>query len=139
MNRRSKKQQLVSEINITPFTDVILVLLIIFMVMTPLMSQSHLTVNLPRAKSGTPPEKTTQERAEILITREGVVYLDGKPVTREKLNEGIALLHRNDPNLSVVVRSDKSVKFQEIVEVLDVLAGLGVTKLHIAATKDEHK
>ena len=139
MNRRPKKQELVSEINIAPFTDVILVLLIIFMVMTPLISQSHITVHLPTAKSGTPAEKTAQERAEIAITREGAVYLDGKPVTREKLNEAVAFLHRNNPNLSVVVHSDKSVKFQEIVEVLDVLAGLGITKLHIAATKDQQE
>ena len=136
MNARPGRQRFVAEINITPFTDVILVLLIIFMIMTPLMSQSHITVHLPEAKSGTPAAKTTQGQVEITITREGAMYLDGKLVTREKLHEGIRFLYRNNPHLSVVVRSDKGVAFQNIVDVLDVLTEVGVAKLNIAAISD---
>lgn len=137
MNRPSRKQRLVSEINITPFTDVILVLLIIFMITTPLISQTNLKVNLPAAKSGTQPETIRQSKADITITREGPVYLNGKLVTKKELREQIRIMYGNNPGLVVTVHSDKTVKFQDIVNVLDPLTELGITKLNIAATAEE--
>ncbi len=137
MNRPPRKQKLVAEINITPFTDVILVLLIIFMITTPLISQTNLKVNLPTAKSGTQPEAAKASKAEITISREGPVYLNGKVVNKKELKEEIRAMHNNNPELSVTVRSDKSVKFQDIVNVLDPLTELGINKLNIAATAQD--
>lgn len=137
MNVKSRKQRLVADINITPFTDVILVLLVIFMITTPLISQSNIKVNLPEAKGGIPPEGAMrQAQAEITITREGMVYLDEKLVTRKELKDQIKITHHNNPDLTVIVRSDKFVRFQEIVNVLDPLTELGITKLNIAATAE---
>ncbi len=76
-----------AEINITPFTDVILVLLVIFIITTPLISQTNIKVDLPKAKSAKPLEGASQIQTEITITREGPVYLDGKLVTRRELKE----------------------------------------------------
>jgi biopolymer transport protein ExbD len=137
MNTKSRKQRLVADINITPFTDVILVLLVIFMIATPLISQSNIKVDLPEAKSGVSGEGVRKIQAEITISREGPVYLDGKLVTKAELREKIKAMHRSDPSLRVTVRADKSVRFQDIVNVLDPLTGLGITKLNIAATKEE--
>ncbi|MCX5714581.1 MAG: biopolymer transporter ExbD [Candidatus Omnitrophica bacterium] len=136
MKQSLRKQRLVADINITPFTDVILVLLVIFMITTPLISQSNIKVNLPEARSGLPAGKNRQQEAEVTITREGVVYLDGKLVTRKELKDQVKKMYVNDPELSVTVRSDKFVRFQEIVNVLDPLTELGVTKLNIAATTE---
>jgi biopolymer transport protein ExbD len=137
MKRRSRKQNLVAEINITPFTDVILVLLVIFMITTPLISQSNIKVDLPKAKSGQPVEAGQSSGAEIIVTREGPVYLDGKVVTRKEMGKELEDLKKENHDLSVVVRSDKTVRFQDIVNVLDMLTELGITKLKIAATAQE--
>ncbi len=137
MNKKPRRQGLVAEINITPFTDVILVLLVIFMITTPLIFQLNIKVNLPSAKSGKPAENARQEQADITITREGPIYLNGKLVTKKELKAQISMMHRNNPGLNVIVRSDKSVKFQEIVSVLDPLTELGITKINIATTTEQ--
>lgn len=133
MNVKSRKQKLVSEINITPFTDVILVLLIIFMITTPLISQSNLKVQLPKAKSGAKPEAARQLQADITITNEGLVYLNEKLVTRKELRERVVILHKDNPGLGVILHSDRAVRFKDIVSVLDLLTELGIKNLNIAA------
>lgn len=135
MNLRKPKQRLIAEINITPFTDVILVLLIIFMITTPLILQSSLKVNLPQAASAAPVNDMSQ--ANIVITNEGVVYLDGVVVTRKELKERVSLKHRNNPALGVIVSSDRLVRFKDIVGVLDILNTTGIRNLNIAATTDK--
>ena len=137
MNRHSRKQRLVADINITPFTDVILVLLVIFMITTPLISQSNIKVNLPEASGEKSQGKIRQTQAEITITREGIIYLDGKLVTRKELKEQMKVMQRKNPDLTVTVRSDKFVKFQDLVNVLDPLTELGITRLNIAATAEQ--
>jgi biopolymer transport protein TolR len=137
MNRRSRKQRLVSEINITPFTDVILVLLVIFMITTPLITQLNIKINLPDAKNGVPPESMRQAQADITITREGMIYLDGKFVTRKELKEQLIIMHQKSSDLMVTMRSDKFVRFEVIVDVLDQLNELGITKVNIAAMAEQ--
>jgi TonB system transport protein ExbD (group 2) len=131
MNYKLRKQKLVSEINITPFTDVILVLLIIFMITTPLISQAGLKVRLPEAKSASPMKG--KEQAEITITNEGTIYLEGKLVTRKELKNRMGSLYLDNPSIAVVLSADKLVNFKEIVGVLDILNALGIKNLNIAA------
>jgi biopolymer transport protein ExbD len=135
MHGRLRKQRLVSDINITPFTDVILVLLVIFMITTPLISQSRIKVNVPEAKSGSAAEDLRQE-ADISITREGMVYLDGKLVTRKELRDRARAMHANNPGLNFTVHSDKNVRFQEVVAVLDPLNDIGISKINIAVSNE---
>jgi biopolymer transport protein TolR len=136
MKPATRKQRLVAEINITPFTDVILVLLVIFMIATPLISQPRIKVDLPEAKAGKT-ENSLRDHAEITISREGTVYLDGRLVTRKELKRQIYMLHRSYPDLNVTLRSDKFVKFQDIVNILDPLTELGITKVNIAASAEQ--
>jgi len=135
MNLRTHKQRLIAEINITPFTDVILVLLIIFMITTPLILQSSLKVNLPQAASASAIKEMGP--VNIIISNEGAVYLDGAMVTRKELKERINSRHRNDPNLAVIVSSDRLVRFKDIVDILDILNTIGIRNLNIAATTDK--
>jgi biopolymer transport protein ExbD len=137
ISNRFRKQKLVTEINITPFTDVILVLLIIFMITTPLIFQSNIKVNLPQAASGKSPDSARQAQVGITITNEGLIYLDELPVTRKEFREKINSLHRSNPDLSVILRSDRLVRFKDIVDVLDPITEMGITKLSIAVTPEK--
>jgi len=135
MNLRLHKQRLISEINITPFTDVILVLLIIFMITTPLILQSSLKVNLPKAASASAVKEMSP--VDITITNEGTVYLDGAMVTRKELRERILSKAKDNPSLAVIVSSDRLVRFKDIVDVLDIINTAGLKNLNIAATNEK--
>ena len=139
MKRRSRKQRLMAEINITPFTDVILVLLIIFMITTPLLSQAQtkqIKVNLPSAKHAVAmPNKG--EVVEITLSSEGPMYLDGAIVTLKDLEANLGIQKKNNPQISVLVRVDRLVAFKNVVRVLDVLNGLGIERLRIATEEEK--
>ena len=133
MIRTSRKQRLVSEINITPFTDVILVLLVIFMITTPLMSQSTLKVTLPEAKSAQPLDKGNQTKVYVTINNEGMLFLDNAVITRKELKDKLSGVQKKNPDVGVVLRADKSARFKDVVEVLDALNELAIAKLDIEA------
>jgi biopolymer transport protein TolR len=131
MKPRARKQKAIAEINITPFTDVILVLLVIFMITTPLMLQSNIKVNIPNAASAKTSDSSGQ--LTITVTDKGQIYVDGAPVNKKELKEKVTLMHKKDRNLKVMLLSDKSAKFSDVVSVLDVMNGLGISSLNIAA------
>ena len=129
-----RQQKLIAEINITPFTDVILVLLIIFMITTPLILQSNIKVNLPSSSSGQPQEETKQ--INVTVTSEGMVYLNNKMTSKKTLRDEIARLHQANPDLEVILFSDRMVRFKDLVALLDIFNELGIRNLNIA-TKTE--
>ncbi len=131
MNRRSHRPRPITDINITPFTDVILVLLIIFMVATPLILQASINIKLPEASTAVPLKNLSQRY--ITITAEGVVYLDKEIVTRKELKRKMESFQKENPDLSVVLRVDKAVRFNEVVSILDTLTELQIHNLSIAA------
>ena len=131
MIRKFTAQKPIADINITPFTDVILVLLIIFMIATPLILQRNIEVNLPQSKSSSPINDTKPKY--ITVTAEGVVYLDKDLVTQKELKEKMRSIREKDPEIGVILMADQSVRFKNVVEVLDTLNELGVRHLNIAA------
>ena len=131
MNARLRKQKAIAEINITPFTDVILVLLIIFMVTTPLIIQTSIKVNLPNAKSAKVVD--TSNQIDITVSNKSMIYVEGNPITKEALREKVSELYKNNPSLKVVLFSDKQARFKDIVAVLDIMNDLGIKSLNIAA------
>ena len=131
MKELSRKQKAIAEINITPFTDVILVLLVIFMITTPLMVQTSIKVNLPNAKSAKTGD--TSNQVEITVSNKSAIYLDGNLITKEDLKEKMSALSKNNPSIKVVLFSDKLARFKDIVSVLDIMNGLGIKSLNIAA------
>lgn len=130
-SNRQRKQRIVADINITPFTDVILVLLVIFMVTTPLMSQSTLKVKLPEAKSAQPMDSGNDTKVYVTVNNEGILYLNNKIVTRKELKEQLGAIQRKNPQVGVVLRADKASRFKDVVEVLDSLNELAIAKLDI--------
>ncbi len=131
-NLKGRKQKLIAEINITPFTDVILVLLVIFMITTPLMMQSGIKVNAQKAVNAKP-LKNTKAQVTITVNDENLVYLDSQLVTKKELREKISQMHNDNPDLEVILLSDKMVRFKDIVAVLDSVNDLGIKNLNIAS------
>lgn len=135
MKKWHDRQRVMAEINITPFTDVILVLLIIFMITTPLILQSNIKVSLPEAASGKPLTSTRQ--INITVADDNSVYLDNKLITRKELRARVAVMHRENPDMEVILFADRMVKFKNIVAVLDDLNELGIKNLNIAAKVEQ--
>ncbi len=130
MRNPSRRQKPFTEINTAPFTDIILVLMAIFMVTTPLVMQSNIQVNLPSSKTGQPHKDSRQ--ISVMITSEGLIYLDNKATSKKTFKAEIAKLHQDNPNLEVILFSDKMVRFKDIVGLLDIFNELEIRNLNIA-------
>ena len=122
--KRRRKPHLMAEINITPFTDVVLVLLIIFMIATPFIYQSSMMVELPQASM---PEEKAQDIV-ITINAQGDVYLDEEKVDLDALQRRVTSMVENEPDLSVIVNGHKNVRYDAVIQVMDVLKQSGVSK-----------
>jgi biopolymer transport protein TolR len=122
MRRRTKTPQLMAEINITPFTDVVLVLLIIFMIATPFIYQSSMKVQLPQATKSA----ETSRDVTIIINAEGEVFLDDARIELEALKDKLKTMVQNNPDLSVIINGDKNVRYDAVIQVMDVLTQAGV-------------
>jgi biopolymer transport protein ExbD len=120
--KKRRKSNIMAEINITPFTDVVLVLLIIFMIATPFIYQSSMMVELPRASI---PEEKNQDIV-ITINAQGDVYLDDIKIDLDMLKNRITSMVKNEPDLSVIVNGDKNVRYDAVIQVMDVLKQAGV-------------
>ncbi len=111
-----------AEINITPFTDVVLVLLIIFMIATPFIYQSSMNVQLPQASKS---EETTRDMI-VTINSRGEVYLDNAKMDLNTLKVKLSAAVRSKPNASVIINGDKNVRYDSVIQVMDVLTRAGV-------------
>lgn len=122
MNRKMKKSKMIAEINITPFTDVVLVLLIIFMIATPFIYQSSMNVQLPQASKS---EETTRDMI-VTINSRGEVFLDNSKMDLNTLKVKLSAAVRNKPNASVIINGDKNVRYDSVIQVMDILTRAGV-------------
>jgi biopolymer transport protein TolR len=119
----TRERDVLSEINVTPFVDVMLVLLVIFMVTAPLLQQG-IDVNLPKAKGkDLPPE----ERITLVIKRDGVIYLNDNPVSLPEMRKKLASISKLNPN--VFLKADKDVPYGFVVEVMGDIKEAGIEKL----------
>ena len=111
-----------AEINITPFTDVVLVLLIIFMIATPFIYQSSMNVQLPQASKS---EETTRDLI-VTINSRGDVFLDKTKMDLSTLRIRLSAAVRSKPQTSVIINGDKNVRYDSVIQVMDVLTQAGV-------------
>ena len=130
------KYRIMAEINMIPLIDVALVLLIIFMVMTPYLIKSQIKINLPKAKL----KETVPNPEQILniqVDTAGLIFIDGQTVPKEAL-EGRLRARLSDPqNQPVMIEADQDVKFQHVVTVMDAVKRIGVSKLGINVRHDK--
>ena len=131
MRRYSDKQALstLAEINVTPLLDLAFVLLIIFMITTPLLENSmDLIVPTSQAADG------AVDPAKVLtvsIDRDDVIKLEEETVTLGSLEEQLAELRQSEPQTAVVVRAHRDLPVQRFINVMDVIARAGVTKVGV--------
>ncbi len=120
--RRRETSKLMAEINITPFTDVVLVLLIIFMIATPFIYQSSTKVDLPKIS------KANETPRDIIITIDawGNVFLEEKKVDLTTLKVRLSGLVKAKPEASVIINGDKNVRYDSVMQVMDILTQAGV-------------
>lgn len=118
----------ISEINVTPFVDVVLVLLVIFMVTTPMLVREQMSVNLPKTQTG---EKSTSQAIAIVIQKDGHVLLMEKPVSFDQIEPLIKQIIATNPDSQAVISADEDSKHGDVVRVMDAIKHAGLTKFAI--------
>jgi biopolymer transport protein ExbD len=119
----TRRRGLITDINVTPLVDIMLVLLIIFMLTAHLIARQEIEVKLPKAAQGGTMLPTT---LAVTLTREGRMFMNGQPVGAAALRRAIAAAVAKDPQTQVVVAGDRDVTHGRVVWVLDLVKGLGV-------------
>ena len=123
--KADRDRRVLSEINVTPFVDVMLVLLVIFMVTAPLLQQG-IDVNLPKAKGkDLPPE----ERITLAIKKDGAIYMNDNPVSVTDMRQKLEAISKLNPN--VYLKADKGVPYGLVVEVIGEIKDAGIERLGI--------
>jgi biopolymer transport protein ExbD len=138
MRRYSQRQSLssLSEINITPLLDLAFVLLIIFMITTPLL-ESSMNLVIPSSSEKNPPINSAQVQT-ISIDRADMIKLNDETVDPGTLAARLAELKQSNPDVAVVIRPDRDLPVQKLVTLMDALQRAQITKVGIA-TKSEGK
>jgi biopolymer transport protein ExbD/biopolymer transport protein TolR len=126
LSKRDEGSKVNSDINVTPMVDVMLVLLIIFMVVTPML-QRGVSVDMAKVNNPTPMEDADKEDALLVsITRDGQVYLGSDRITVDALTTKVKDRLTNAPNKRVFVKSDMRARYGGFVQVVDAVRAAGV-------------
>jgi biopolymer transport protein TolR len=126
-----------SEINVTPLVDVMLVLLIIFMVTAPMM-QEGVTVDLPEAKGAPIQKEQKKEEIIIAISDKGKIFVNETEIAEDELVQRIVDTTTKSPDKEVYLRADKSVPYGIVVRVMGALKAAGVANLGMITTPAEN-
>jgi len=132
--RPARRRRPLSEINVTPFVDVMLVLLIVFMVTAPLLTVG-VPVDLPKTRA----QALGQDREPLSVTvkRDGKVYIQNIPVAEDELVAKLAAIAANGYDQRIFVRGDRSVDYGRVMSVMGLLSAAGFT--HIGLVTDVEK
>jgi biopolymer transport protein ExbD/biopolymer transport protein TolR len=125
LERRATPQPM-SEINMTPLIDVMLVLLVIFMITAPLIASS-LKLNLPRADAATP--ANAPQAVNVTIAPDGQLYWEDQAVSPQQLGVQARRSAQANPNTEVQLRADRSVPYGRVAELIGLVQGAGLTRI----------
>ena len=132
--RAGRDRNVLSEINVTPFVDVMLVLLVIFMVTAPLLQQG-IDVNLPQAKGKDLP---SEERITLVIKKDGIIFMNDKSMSMSEIKQKLTAISKLNPN--VFLKADKDVPYGFVVQVMSDIKEAGIEKLGmITGFQDKHR
>jgi len=118
-----------SEINVTPLVDVMLVLLVIFLITAPLMG-SALRLDLPATEAASSPAPINS--LSLILDPQGLIFIDDKPVALEALPAVLAMQASTDASVEVQLRADQSVLYGRVAEVMGLLQKAGLSKVALA-------
>jgi biopolymer transport protein TolR len=125
MNNGSSGRRYMSEINVVPMVDVVLVLLVIFMVTAPLLYRG-LDIDLPRTSTNT---IAPEERAVLTVNKRREVFLDKDAVSLERLDSALNALKLRSPRVTLYLRADRQVPYGVVVAVMDAVKRAGIERL----------
>jgi len=130
--RRSKRRKLKNEINVVPYIDVMLVLLIIFMVTTPLMNLGT-DITLPDSRARA--LSTPQDPIVVSVYPDGALALmiarDNQPVSAEDLVTRLRAIHHQNPGASILIRGDKATSYQTLMDAISLIGDAGISKVSL--------
>ena len=115
-----------SEINVTPFVDVMLVLLIIFMVTAPLLT-SGIKINLPESSSVLKNEK--KDPVTVSINSKGEIFIQKKKFSKDQLIKKLSLLKKNNQNLKIYIKGDKKLDYGKVMDLMNLINQSGFKKV----------
>lgn len=130
MRRLERSRRLNAEINIVPFTDVLLVLLVIFMVTTPLIVQGQIKVKLPRARAAA--KESALRPLVVTLSEQGRLFLGDQEVALQDLPQFLVPALKARTDKQVVISADRGVTHGRVVAVMDLAKQAGAEKLAIA-------
>jgi len=119
-----------AELNVTPLLDLAFVLLIIFIITTPLL-ESNIPLQLPTGSNQNSAPLDPKSIRTVSIDRNGQVYLDDKPIELPVLEQELTVFGRDTPEASVIVYADKSLRYEQVVDVMDVLQRAKISRLDL--------
>ena len=123
----------ITGINVTPLVDVVLVLLIIFMVTANFIVRETMEVDLPRAANA---GETVQGLVAVVMDRQGHLYLDGAEVSEVELRAKVAESVKRDPETRAILSADQALPYGEVMHLIDVVKGEGVSRFALNIEKD---
>jgi biopolymer transport protein ExbD/biopolymer transport protein TolR len=137
ISKRAEGKKVNSNINVTPMVDVMLVLLIIFMVITPMLN-NKVNVDLPKTDSATVMENANKEDAiTVAVTRSGDIFLGGDKVSIDDLGPKISSKLENKTDKEVFMRADTRANYGKVMDAVDGIRSAGVSQLGLLTEKRE--
>lgn len=128
----NQDQEAISDINIVPLVDIILVVLIIFMVASPAAEQSRIKIDIPQASSGD--ASASNEPFQVTVNDEGYLFVAGEPVSETELKSRGEIEVKKNSQIEAILTADKSLGYGEVVRVIDLIKSSGVKKIAISTT-----
>ena len=126
MKKKFRNKRTMSEINVTPFVDVMLVLLIIFMVTAPLLT-SGIKINLPESSSVLKNEK--KDPVTVSINSKGEIFIQKKKFSKNQLINKLSLLKKNNQNLKIYIKGDKKLDYGKVMDLMNLINQSGFKKV----------
>ena len=126
MKKKIRNKRTISEINVTPFVDVMLVLLIIFMVTAPLLT-SGIKINLPESSSVLKNEK--KDPVTVSINSKGEIFIQKKKFSKDQLINKLSLLKKNNQNLKIYIKGDKKLDYGKVMDLMNLINKSGFKKV----------
>lgn len=130
-HRRRRAHAVMSDINVTPLVDVMLVLLIVFMVTAPLLT-AGVSVNLPKASSKMLIQKDNAP-LEVTVNKEGNVFMGETAVKIDRLNGILSAISQENPDRRVYIRADRSLSYGQVMAVMAVVSSSGFTRIALVS------
>ena len=125
---------IIAGINITPFGDIVLVILIIFMVTTSYIVRAQIEVDLPKAATG---QSEVSDTVALQVDADGVFYLNGEPMTLAQIRAWAAKEKAKNPEIRAVIAADKKVAYEKVVDLIDTIKLGGIEKFALNIVRKE--